>query len=59
VSNPALVKVGEAAIAARMTPQEVERDPTRALTIAMNAMRATLALDKPNPATARGEPPHE
>jgi hypothetical protein len=43
----ALIKVGEAAIAVRMTGQQIADDPVKAMTIAMDAMRATLGLPKP------------
>lgn len=45
--NPALRRVGEAAIAARMSDGEVKADPVKAMTIAMDAMRATLGLPRP------------
>lgn len=45
----ALRRVADAAVSARMTDAEVERDPVKAMTIAMDAMRATLGLEKPAP----------
>jgi len=45
--SPALQRVGEAAIAARMSDAEIRADPVKAMNIAMDAMRATLGLPKP------------
>jgi hypothetical protein len=42
-----LARVGEITVKARMTDAEVERDPVKAMNIAMDAMRATLGLEKP------------
>jgi hypothetical protein len=47
MSKRALHRVGEAAIAARMTNREVMADSAKAMTIAMDVMRATLSLPKP------------
>lgn len=43
----ALRRVGEAAIAARMTEAQIRADPATAMLIAQDAMRATLDLSKP------------
>lgn len=48
ITKRALSRVGQSAIAARMTEAEVERDPAKAMTIAMDAMRATLGLNHPS-----------
>jgi hypothetical protein len=53
-NNRALSRVGEAAIAARMSDAEVLADPAKAMTIAMDAMRATLGLSKPIDTALKG-----
>lgn len=52
-----LGKVGEAAIAARMTEAQVAADPAKAMTIAMDAMRSTLGLSKPVAHPTPGDSP--
>lgn len=47
MAKAALRRVAEAAISARMTDAEVERNPVKAMFIAMDAMRATLGLPTP------------
>lgn len=49
MSKRKLSRVGEAAIAARMTDWEVRRDPERAFHIALNAMRATIGAASKEP----------
>ncbi len=46
-ANRAIGRVGEAAIRARMTEAQVVADPVAAMTVAMDAMRAALGLEKP------------
>lgn len=48
ITKRALSRVGQSAIAARMTEAEIERDPAKAMLIAMDAMRATLGLTLPD-----------
>lgn len=45
-----LGRVGMAAIQARMSDTEIQRDPAAAMKIAQDAMRATLDLPKPKDA---------
>lgn len=47
ITKRALSRVGQSAIAARLTEAEIESDPAKAMTIAMDAMRATLGLQQP------------
>lgn len=51
-ASPALRRVGEAAIAARMTAAQLAADPAAAMTVAQDAMRATLGLVAPTTAAA-------
>lgn len=47
IRKHALRRAGEVAIAARMTNAQVTADPSRAMKIAQDAMRATLGLPAP------------